>query len=132
MARRQAQGILDKVVKLTGGWGVPTGGQLKDWTCSGLVLRLRLSVSGLPCPCCRWWYAAAGNKVETVVALLVQTQDAHSARQIQESNLRGRKAEKKAVQQELVRRPAQTDTVDRRIIRRDRMLLACGSMRDGC
>lgn len=33
----QAQGILDKVVKLTGGWGVPTGGQLSDWACSGLV-----------------------------------------------------------------------------------------------
>lgn len=67
-----------------------------------------------------------------MVALLVQTQDAHSARQIQESNLRGRKAEKKAVQQELVRRPGQTDAAHRRMLRRDRMLLACGPMRDDC
>lgn len=46
-----------------------------------------------------WW---AGNKVDTVVSLLIQTQDAHSARQLQESNLRGKRIEKKNVQHEMV------------------------------
>lgn len=45
-----------------------------------------------------------GNKVDTVVSLLLQTQDAHSARQLQESNLRGKRIEKKNVQHEMVSR----------------------------
>jgi hypothetical protein len=42
--------------------------------------------------------------VDTVVSLLLQTQDAHSARQLQESNLRGKRIEKKNVQHEMVSR----------------------------